>query len=425
MSLSEHETTHQPTTAPETAPEIFEIVGRFSGRGEPIIDGDVARWLLEQGRLIRGDAEFFDELCWRLVGIGVPLWRASISVRTLHPQFLGLAFRWWRNRRLTEVVRIRHGARETVDYLESPIRIVMEEGKSVRFRLDDEAAVVRYPLLAELRAAGGTDYFACPVTLFSGRHQATSWTSDSPGGFSTGCFSSLTAILPALGAVIEARAMRRLTATLLNVYLGRTAGQRVLDGVIQRAQGEKLHAVILASDMRGFTTLSDRLPPDELIALLDDYFDAITAPVEAHGGEVLKFMGDGLLAIFPIDGSARTAVGAALTAATDGLERIARINQRRAETGRAMFRIGIGLHLGEVVFGNVGAVDRLDFTVIGPAVNLAARLESLTKRLGRSLVVSSEFAATCDIPLVSLGFHPVRGISEPEEVFGLPDGGEP
>ena len=174
--------------------------------------------------------------------------------------------------------------------------------------------------------------------------------------------------------------------------------------------------------MRGFTNLSDRLPGTELIALLDDYFDAIAAPVEQRGGEVLKFMGDGLLAIFPYrDGAPGDAADAALAAALSGLARIDALNERRDAEGRVRFRAGIGLHLGEVVFGNVGAIDRLDFTTIGPAVNLAARLETLTKRLDRPLLVSQDFARACRSKLVSLGFHPVRGLSKPEEVFGLTD----
>jgi adenylate cyclase len=176
--------------------------------------------------------------------------------------------------------------------------------------------------------------------------------------------------------------------------------------------------------MRGFTSLSDRLPAPELIMLLDDYFDAVTAPVQAQGGEVLKFMGDGLLAIFPLgDYTAADAAERALAAVDESFQRIARLNAMRSTEGRIEFRIGIGVHIGEIIFGNVGAVDRLDFTAIGPAVNLACRLETLTKRLNRPLLVSRDFARACRRPLVSLGFHPVKGLSQPEEVFGLADQG--
>jgi adenylate cyclase len=414
------------TTVADEAGDLIQIVGRFSGPGEPIVEGDVQSWLLGEGRRLAKDTEFFDVLCRRLLGAGLPIWRASLSVGTLHPQILGLNFRWWRDRRMTEVRRVGYGVDQTMDYRESPIRPVMELGRTVRYRLDDEDAVASYPLLGTLRGAGATDYFACPLTFFNGRHQATTWTTDRPGGFTDSHIAGIASIMPVLGSVVEARAMRRLAGTLLNTYLGRTAGQRILDGEIRRAQGEQISAVILVTDMRGFTNLSDRLPGPEVIALLDDYFDAITEPVEEHGGEVLKFMGDGLLAIFPYaDGAPSDAADAALTAATSGLHRIDRLNQRRKAEGRVQFRAGIGLHLGEVIFGNVGAVDRLDFTTIGPAVNLAARLETLTKRLERPLLVSSDFARACRRKLASLGFHPVRGLSKPEEVFGLEEPSSP
>jgi adenylate cyclase len=177
------------------------------------------------------------------------------------------------------------------------------------------------------------------------------------------------------------------------------------------------------TDMRGFTALSDRLPGDEVIGLLDDYFDAVVTPIQKRKGEILKFMGDGVLAIFPAeeDDDFSAASGQALEAALEGLEALGAVNKARRTTDRTEVRIGIGLHLGEVIYGNVGAADRLDFTVIGPAVNLASRIEGLTKRLLRPILVSAAFARICPRPLVSLGFQPVRGLNEPEEVFGLPE----
>jgi adenylate cyclase len=177
----------------------------------------------------------------------------------------------------------------------------------------------------------------------------------------------------------------------------------------------------MMTDMRDFTGLSDRLPGDAVIELLDDYFDAIVSPIQENKGEILKFMGDGVLAIFPADEDFAPSSLRALAAATQGLERLAAFNQARRETERTEVRTGIGLHLGDVIYGNVGSAHRLDFTVIGPAVNLASRIEGLTKRLLRPLLTSAAFAKICPRPLVSLGFHPVRGLFQPEEVFGLPD----
>ena len=209
------------------------------------------------------------------------------------------------------------------------------------------------------------------------------WATDRPDGFSEADIAKLEDINPALAAIVETRAVRRISANLLDTYLGPQAGRRILAGQIQRAQGERLRAVVMMTDMRNFTGLSDRLPGDDVIELLDDYFDAIVSPIEEHKGEVLKFMGDGLLAIFPADDDEDFAPSSlrALDAATEGLDRLAALNEARRDSDRTELRTGIGLHLGEVIYGNVGAVDRLDFTVIGPAVNLASRIEGLTKRL--------------------------------------------
>jgi adenylate cyclase len=411
----------RPVASSDTE-NLIQIVGHYDSAGVPVVEPDLVLWLLGEGRRIVRDAEFFDALCWRLVGAGLSVSRVSLSVFTLHPQTVGLNFRWWRDRHVTEVLRVGYGVQQTADYFESPIRSVIEDGATVHFHLADSEATARYPLLAKLRDGGATGYFACPVTFFNGRHQATTWTTDRPGGFTDADIAQIAAIVPVLAVVIEARSMHRLAGTLLHIYLGRTAGQRILDGDIRRAQGERMSAIILASDMRGFTSLSDRLPGEDLIALLDDYFDAVAAPVQAHGGEVLKFMGDGLLAIFPLGGcTPADAAESALAAVDESFARIAGLNAERRAGGRNEFRIGIGMHLGEIILGNVGAVDRLDFTAIGPAVNLACRLETLTKRLGRDLILSHDFAGACRRSLVSLGFHPVKGLSEPEEVFGLAD----
>ncbi len=407
--------------------DLFKVLGKIIGTGEPIIEGDLLGWMLGEGRRVKRDGEFFDQLCWRLVGAGLPLWRVNLTVKTFHPQILGFGFRWWRDRRYTEVILVGHGIEETEDYFSSPIRRVLEAGQSVRYRLDDAAAIAPFPLLGALRRDGGTEYLAYPITFIDFRsqstsHQAITFATDRPDGFSEEDIAFLKSILPTLGLVVEYRAARHISESLLDTYVGRTARIRILDGAYRRAHGEKVAAIILATDLRNFTQLSDQLPGEELIALLDDYFDDVAGPVHQHGGEVLKFVGDGVLATFPLaEMRPDRAAESALDAAIETLRRVEELNRQRASEGRAQFRIGIGLHLGEVILGNVGAADRLDFTAIGPAVNLAVRLEGLTKRLGRPLLMSSGFAHTCRRRLVSLGFQPVKGISEPEEVFGLPE----
>ncbi len=249
------------------------------------------------------------------------------------------------------------------------------------------------------------------------------WPTDGPVGVGDAAMPGFRGLMLAFAAAPDARVTRRIAGTLLDIYRGRSIGPRVLEGEIRRGYGERLRAVLMATDLRGFTALSDRLPGEELIDLLDDYFEAVTQPVQSGGGEVLKFIGDGVLAIFTV--GARTeaaATSAALDAAQTSLKRLDDLNRDRIADNQAPLRVGIGLHLGEVFYGNVGATDRLDFTAIGPAVNLTSRLEGLTKRLGRPILVSDDFARACDRPLASLGFHPVRGFSEPAEIFGLPEG---
>jgi adenylate cyclase len=409
----------------EQSEQLLAKIAEYRGVGHPIESGDLFDWVLNDGRTrLRGPA-LFDELCWRMIGKGIPLWRATFSTPTLHPQFLGYNFRWWRDRGVTEEYNVRRGITETQDYRESPIRVVMERGEIVRYRLaQPEAAdaIAAYPLLGTLRDAGGTDYFACPLTSFNGRFQTTTWTTDRPGGFGDAEIAEIRRLMPALAAVADARATQRIAGTLLDIYLGRSIGTRVLDGEIRRGYGERLRAVLMATDLRGFTALSDRLPGEELIELLDDYFEAVTQPVQSEGGEVLKFIGDGVLAIFTVGSRTEAeATGAALDAAQASLRRLEDLNRVRLAAKQAPLRVGIGLHLGEVFYGNVGATDRLDFTAIGPAVNLTSRLEGLTKRLERPILMSDDFARACQRPLASLGFHPVRGFSEPAEIFGLPE----
>ena len=410
-----------PADTTTSGEEFFRTEGAYTSLGAPIPGGQVERWLLREGPHIQSIVEMFDELCWRLVGDGLPLWRATLHMGTLHPQIRSLGARWLRAFNIIEEYRILNGSEATEEYLRSPIRTATERGTPFRRSLNEDTP--EYPLLTKLRGFGVTDYFALALNRTFRRFPVVTWATDRPSGFSDEDIAAFEEINPALAAIVETRAVRRMTENLLDTYLGPQAGRRVLAGQIQRAEGERLRAVIMMTDMRGFTALSDRLPGEEVIELLDDYFDAIVTPVAARKGETLKFMGDGVLAIFPAadDDDFSSASVQALEAALEGLERLGIVNKKRREADRTEVRIGIGLHLGEVIFGNVGAADRLDFTVIGPAVNLASRIEGLTKRLLRPILVSSAFAQICPRPLVSLGFHPVRGLFEPEEVFGLPE----
>jgi len=218
-----------------------------------------------------------------------------------------------------------------------------------------------------------------------------------------------------LARVAEIRALRRMASTLLDTYIGHDAGERVLAGRIRRGDIEEIHAAIWLSDMRGFTALADRLPPRVMIDLLNRYFDCQVPVILEHGAEVLKFMGDGLLAIFSIAGNEAEVCNRALAAAREAQQNIAAL----ANSDMPGLRFGLALHIGDVLYGNIGSGNRLDFTCIGPAVNCAARIEKLTSQLGREILASSEFACHCPGEFAPLGEFNLAGVSTPQMVFGL------
>ena len=381
---------------------------------------DVESWLNGPARSIDDTLLMFDELCWRVFAAGVPIVRVLLSVRTLHPQFFGFGFRWRRRAARTEEVTVAHGIRDSDSYLASPMRPVFEERRTVRARLEG-GVIANFPVLAELKAEGFTDYLATPIVFSEGRVHGLTLASDRPGGFSDADIAAIEKLAASFSNLLETHVLRRMTANVLDVYLGKLAGRKVLKGEIHRGRGESIHAIIWSSDIRGFTRMSDRLPAERVIEILNAAFEAQSAPIHDGGGEILKFIGDGLLAIFPLadvdlsQTTARRALGAAIRA----LANIEALDMRRLAGDAAPLRIGVALHPGEVYFGNIGAPERLDFTAIGPAVNLVSRLEQLSKRLDRSLLLSDAFARLHGPGLVSLGVHPLRGLDEPVEVFAL------
>ena len=386
---------------------------------------ELVRWILTEGRLEasgedpvreRGSpTRFINSLCRRLVSAGVPLWRVTVYAATLHPQARGFGWRWWREGRIPEEVRIAQGTELTPDFLQSPLRGPIERGVVLRRRLT--TAQIEFPLLEEFRAEGCTEYLAVPLNHVNRRYPVAAWATDRPGGFKESDVVLLEEIRPAFAAVIEMIATRRTARGLFDIYLDRHVGERLLDGQIKRGHTEPLRAVVMATDLRNFTSISDQQPSEEVIKLLDDYFEVVASRVHSHGGNVLKFIGDGVLAIFRTDGERdRTAARAALVAACQILTGLA-----ACKIDGQTLRAGIGLHIGTVMYGNVGSADRLDFTVIGPATNLAFRLEALTKQLGYPVLVSRAFAEATDLPLVSLGSHPIRGFRGMEDVFALPE----
>jgi adenylate cyclase len=252
-------------------------------------------------------------------------------------------------------------------------------------------------------------------------------TTNAPEGFSDAEIASVGAVMPILAMIVDSHEWHRLAKSLLEIYLGEDAGRQVLGGSVRRGQATTIAAAIWFCDLRDFTAISNQLPRDEVIALLNDYFDAMARPVHAHGGEILKFIGDAMLAIFPmqddLDRDRKCQI--ALRAAYEAFDALEALNEIRASAGRPPLRVGIGLHAGSVSYGNIGAVignsARLDFTAIGPAVNLASRIEGLCKGLNRPLLASKAFASPCGSMMVPLGKFDLAGFPEPQEIYGLPD----
>ena len=382
----------------------------------------VIQWLVHGARNAPLSHEVLTELCERLVAIGLPLWRVMVFVRTLHPEIVGRRF-MWHPETGTEVTDGSFELLERRTFLESPMVHVANTGESFRRRLADPDCVMDYPVLHDLRAEGVTDYFVAPLHFSGGEVHFSSWATRQPGGFTDAEIEAIEAVIPPLARIAEIRAWYRVAGNLLTTYIGKNAGERVLAGHIRRGDTEAIHAAIWLSDMRGFTTLADTLPPQQLVDLLNRYFDCQVPAIAEHGGEVLKYMGDGLLAIFPIGGERdfATICAATLDAAKAARSNIAAL--RAAEDGPAL-RFGLALHIGDVQFGNIGSGNRLDFTCIGPAVNLAARLEKLAGRLGRTVLASVDFVDHCgDDDLQPVGRFAVAGFAAEQMVFGLADEG--
>ena len=382
----------------------------------------VVDWLIDGARSAARSEDVLAELCERLLACGIPLWRAGVFVRTLHPHITGRRFLWQAGSGVA-VGELPFEDLETAKYRASPVVRVYATAAPLRRRLSGERDAAEFDVLRELCAEGATDYLASPLFFTDGSIQVATWATKDAGGFGDEHISAIEAVVAPLARVAEIRALRRTASNILDTYVGNQSGERILAGQIRRGHTESIHAAIWLSDMRGFTRLADRVPPDALISLLNRYFDCQVPAILDHGGEVLKFMGDGLLAIFPVrDRGATPAVcDAALGAAAEARGGIAALGGSIGIDGVDELRFGLALHVGDVLYGNVGGGARLDFTCIGPAVNLAARLEKLAGTLGRALLASDEFARHCGTGLERIGTFMLPGFAAEQAVFGLVD----
>lgn len=400
-------------------------------------DGGVApanptvEWLLHEGWTVTDPTELIERLAASLVAEGIPLSRLLVFLKSLHPQIAGVKYTWRRETGRVKTWSASHSALQTAVYQDSPVAAIIEDSVgSIRRQLDIRHPKLDYPILQKLLAEGMTDYLAIPMVFSDGEISAITFATDKDGGFSAYEVKQISDLTRVLARLLEAHAVRRTAKNLLNTYLGKHTGERVLRGLIKRGDSEDINAVIWFCDLRDSTAMADSMPRTAFLGILNDFFDSVAGPVLDHGGEVLRFIGDAALAIFPTGTSSSgidrgccdvvSACHAALAAAKDAQARIRALNDKRARKSEPPLRFGLALHMGEVTYGNIGVPQRLEFTVIGAAANKAARLESLCKILDQPVLISSDFKRCFPEELVSLGFHSLRGVGAHQEIFTLP-----
>ncbi|HEX2134759.1 MAG TPA: adenylate/guanylate cyclase domain-containing protein [Microvirga sp.] len=394
-------------------------------------------WLHQQGLSGADGGTILEGLCGRLLGTGLDLERAVVGYLVFHPQFDGITFVWDR-----AAGKARREAATRPDILRAPspfLQMQTTKVQELRYRLAEMSAFP-FPFLEGLRGRGFTDYLAFfqPFGGAAGRdlwpdlpegidmHEGVtgSFATTRGGGFGERELATLRALAPPLSLAVKAGAVLEMAETLLGAYLGTASGRSVLRGQVRRGQGQVIHAVVWHSDMRGSTELAETAPLHSYLATLNSYYDCVVDAVLEHGGEVMKFIGDGVLGLFPFapgDQAEQETCRRALSASRDALDRLARVNAHRAAAGMSRIRFGIALHAGDVMYGNVGSAQRLDFTIMGRTVNEVVRLETLCKTLDLPLVVSEAVAALQSGPLELVGRHVLPGVGREMAVFSLPE----
>lgn len=393
---------------------------------------EIVEWLLLEGWNLPDFTTLVAQLGRRLVQAGVAVDRIRVTMRTLHPTVVGFGVSWEAEGDKVDSNGVPHELLETPLYLESPYRVLFEQNAAaVRRRLDIPAPLLDFPILQDLIDDGYTDYVALPIHFSGGRKKnAITLASKRPGGLTGSDLKLVYDALPALARILETFQLRLMSRELLTTYIGKWAGDRVFEGRTRRGDVDTIDAVIWFCDLRASTRLAESMPPEAFLNLLNRYFDCMAGAVMDHGGEVLRFIGDAMLAIFPIQNSqvdcgtslspqCRASFRSALDAARDAAQRLETYNDERRESGEEALEIGIALHVGRVLYGNVGTASRLEFTVTGAAANYAARVEGLCKVLHETILVSQRFAEIYPGDYRPLGSHVFKGYEEPQPVFGL------
>jgi len=404
----------------------------------PMTEAEIAKlatWLAKAGLEGRTETALVEGFCSRATAGGLPLARAILFIDTLHPIHEGRAFRWERDKpkaTLTEYGRTAEG--EAAErWRTNPFFHMLTVGDSILQRRIPAEGELEFPMFAEMREASITDFVAI-INRFAedgaiGEMDCvySAWMTDRAEGFTDEEVGALKRLTPFLGLAIKSASLARIAETLVETYLGRDAGRRVLRGRIERGVTDRIKTVLWFSDLRNYTRIADTSPPEEIIPLLNDYAEAIVSSIHEHSGDVLKLIGDGVLAIFPAEERNR-ACAAALAAAGAAQEAVAALNARRFEKSLPATEMYLGLHLGEVFYGNIGSKDRLDFTVVGPAVNEVSRIAAMCRSVDQPILISAAFADSCAEQrraFASVGRFALRGVGKPQELYTLDLSPEP
>lgn len=379
-------------------------------------------WVFSEGRRIESTNQFVHQLAHAMNDHGASIDRLLVSLLTLNPQLAATSEIWEKSTDITSPLNAEHGVRDSERYIGSPLQAIYETHKRVHQRLDQlpEDAHRAYTELAELDY---TDYLALPVLFGEAAEPGAAIIicTKRPGGFSAQDIENFRRIRDYLAPVLEVHSLRYLSRSLMNTYVGKRTSEKVLAGMIKRGDADVINAALWFSDLRNFTHLTETQPAEQVLQMLNEYFEFVSAAVTAQGGEILRFIGDAMLIVFPIDDKMcmQTACQAAMDAAIDAHTTLDTLNHQRRRHQLPEIQFGVGLNVGEVIYGNVGAPDRLDFTVMGPAVNRTARLESLTKELGCNILFSHKFSELIETASEFLGEHQMKGIAEPQAVYAL------
>ena len=374
-------------------------------------------WLVDGAPGAPTPMAVLERLCPDLVASGVPIERMTAFVRTLHPSVMGRMFVWETGATQVTPKEASWATLNSKEFLTSPLGSVFKTGEVLRYKLLPEADVPE--AIAGLRAAGFTEWVGLPLKFMGGSTHAITFATKTPGGFNDEQFAALLHVVRPLSRVGETLALMRTAVNLLNAYVGNDAGERILKGQIQRGDTQNIRCVIWFSDLRGFTSLSGERTPTEIIGILNEFFECQVPAIEQEGGQVLKFIGDGLLAMFPVNEKrdAKTAGDGALRATAAAFAALSQLNEKRRGRGDKDLAFGVALHLGDVAYGNIGGASRLDFTAIGPAVNLASRIEGMTGKLGKQVLLSGAMAKELSAPSKSVGSFELKGITGQAELF--------